>query len=251
MQRCLPLHIDVRGYVSLIQEGNYQAALDLISQKLPFPAVMGRICTHPCEAECRRGEMDESIAIAALKRSAADFGKLPLKDLPPVSERTERVAVVGGGPAGLMAAYDLRRLGYPVTIFESASSLGGMLTAGIPAYRLPRDISLPEIERVREMGAEVRLNTRVGADIRLSELYKQYAAVFIAAGAHKGQTLDIPNGRVKGVISGIDFLRSVNSGHPSETPVGLPHTITRWQRDRIAGDPSGCRGKFPLFSSPP
>ena len=206
-----PLHIDVRGYIGLVKAGKYDAALALVRQKLPFPGIMGRICTHPCEANCRREEVDESMAIAALKRSASDFGKTSWEEIVPALEK-KGIAVVGGGPAGLMAAYDLRRLGYPVTIFESASSLGGMLTSAIPEYRLPRSISQPEIDAVRKMGTEVRLNTRVGRDISLAELRRQFAAVFIATGAPEGKGLNLPQGRIKNIISGIDFLRSPDKG---------------------------------------
>jgi indolepyruvate ferredoxin oxidoreductase, alpha subunit len=211
-----PLHIDVRGYVKLIGEGQYDQALKLIKEKLPFPGIMGRICTRPCEGKCKRGAVDESIAIAALKRSAADFGAESGEDLATAQEKPERIAVVGGGPAGCMAAYDLRKAGYRVTLFESQSVLGGMLSAGIPHYRLPRDIVLKELGRVRQMGVEVRLNTRVGADIKLSRLREQYQAVFIAAGAHRGKKLDIENGNRPGVTDGIAFLKRVNSGEKME-----------------------------------
>ena len=207
-----PLHIDVRGYVKLIAEGDYDAALKLVKAKLPFPGIVGRVCTHPCETKCQRGEVDESIAIAALKRSAADFGRTDNEDLIMPVERPEKVAVIGGGPAGLMAAYDLRKAGYQVTVFEALPVLGGMLSVGIPEYRLPRSISLPELERIQKMGVAVRLNTRIGQEIEFSSLRKIFAAVVIAAGAHRAVKLNIENCDLPDVISGTDFLRDVNLG---------------------------------------
>jgi heterodisulfide reductase subunit A2 len=212
-----PLHIDVRGYVGLVGERKYDEALNLILQKLPFPGIMGRICTHPCESRCKRNEVDESIAIAALKRSAADCGTLSDADLIVTRERTEKVAVVGGGPAGLMAAYDLRKAGYQVTIWEALPSLGGVLFSGIPEYRLPRKVTQNEIERILRMGIQVKLNTQVGRDIKLSELKEKYSAVFIAAGAHKGRGLGIPNSDAEGVVEGIEFLKEVNLGRKIDT----------------------------------
>ncbi|MBN1190978.1 MAG: indolepyruvate ferredoxin oxidoreductase subunit alpha [Dehalococcoidales bacterium] len=211
-----PLHIDVRGYVKLIKEGRYDKALKLIKEKLPFAGIMGRICTRPCESKCKRGEVDLPVAIAALKRFAADFGRADDGDMAVGPERTEKVAVVGGGPAGCMAAFDLRKAGYNVTLFESQSALGGMLSTGIPHYRLPRDIVLEELGTISRMGVEVRLNTHVGTDIRLEQLKEQYRAVFLAVGAHRGKKLEIENGDLAGVTDGISFLKAVNSGEKVE-----------------------------------
>ena len=206
-----PLHIDVRKYVGLIGESKYAEALNVILEKLPFPAIMGRICSRPCESECKRSEVDESIAIAALKRSAADHGMVKDPDLAIPQERKEKVAIVGGGPAGIMAAYDLRKMGYKVTIFEAASTLGGMLSSGIPEYRLPRDILHNEIDVVNKLGAEVRLNTRVGQDVTLSSLKKNNDAVFLAVGAQSAMKLNVAGEDLKGVYLGLDFLREVNN----------------------------------------
>jgi indolepyruvate ferredoxin oxidoreductase alpha subunit len=204
-----PLHIDVRGYVKLVGQGNYDAALNLIRERLPFAGIMGRICTHPCETQCTRGEVEESISIAALKRTAADYGQGDDQDLKVEIENKEKVAIAGGGPAGLMAAYDLRRAGYQVTIFEALPVLGGMLSVGIPQYRLPREIAQNEFERILTMGIKVKLNMRVGRDIQLSDLKNDYEAVFIATGAHIGNKLDIKNNSCEGLVEGIDFLRNM------------------------------------------
>jgi len=210
-QAACPLHIDIRGYIGLIKEGRFDEALALIKETLPFPSIIGRVCTRPCEAKCKRSEVEEPIAINALKRAAADFGKYT-EDYSIVAEKREKVAVVGGGPAGMMAAYDLRKMGYKVTIFEALSKLGGMMAVGIPEFRLPRDVLGKETDIISKLGVEIRLNTRVGKDINLDELKKGYNAVFIAAGTHKGRSLDIANDNADGVIDGTEFLYKVNTG---------------------------------------
>jgi len=210
-QATCPLHIDIRGYVGLIQKGKFDEALALIKEKLPFPGIIGRICTHPCETKCKRNEVEEAISINALKRAAADFGKYT-DDLSVVAEKKEKVAVVGGGPAGMMAAYDLRKLGYKVTIFEANATLGGMMAVGIPEFRLPRDILAKETDIIKKLGVEIKLNSRVGKDVKFEDLQKDYNAVFVAAGTHKGRSLGIENEHADGVIDGTEFLYKVNTG---------------------------------------
>jgi indolepyruvate ferredoxin oxidoreductase, alpha subunit len=210
-QATCPLHIDIRGYVKLVRDGKFDAALALIKQVLPFPSIIGRICTHPCETKCKRGEVEQAISINALKRAAADYGKYT-DDLSIPTEKKEKVAIIGGGPAGMMAAYDLRKAGYKVTIYEALAKLGGMMAYGIPEFRLPRNILEKETDLIKKLGAEVKLNTRVGKDIKLDDLRKQYNAVFIAAGAHKGRSLGIENEKASGVIDGTEFLHKVNTG---------------------------------------
>ncbi len=138
-QATCPLHIDIRGYIALIKEGKFDEALALIKKTLPFPGIIGRICTRPCEGKCVRREVEEAIAINALKRAATEYGKYT-EDYTIAAEKKERVAIIGGGPAGMMAAYDLRKAGYKVTIFEALDKLGGMMAVGIPEFRLPRNI---------------------------------------------------------------------------------------------------------------
>ncbi len=210
-QATCPLHIDIRGYVGLIKECQFDEALTLIKKTLPFPAIIGRICTHPCEAKCKRGEVEEAISINALKRVTADFGKYA-DDLSIAAAKKEKVAIVGGGPAGIMAAYDLRKMGYKVTIFEANSKLGGMMAVGIPEFRLPRDILTKETDIIKKLGVDIKLNTRVGKDVKLEDLQKDYNAVFIASGAHKGRSLGVENEHAKGVIDGTEFLYKVNTG---------------------------------------
>jgi len=216
-QATCPLHIDIRGYINLIKEGKFDEALALIKQALPFPAIIGRICTRPCEGECKRSEVEEAISINALKRAASDFGKYE-EDYSIAAEKKEKVAIIGGGPAGIMAAYDLRKAGYKVTVFEALSKLGGMMAVGIPEFRLPRDILTRETDIIKKLGVEIQLNTRVGKDIKLADLKKDYNAVFIAVGAHKAGSLGIENEKAEGVIDGTEFLYKVNTGE--KVPVG-------------------------------
>ena len=216
-QATCPLHVDAKNYLALIREGQYDEALRVISKTLPFPGIIGRICTRPCEGNCKRKELDEPIAINAIKRAAADYGKGKLEeDFSPSEEKEGRVAIVGGGPAGLMAAYDLRRMGYSVTIFESLPVLGGMLSVCIPEYRLPRDILEAELQIIQKLGVEIRLNTEVGTHLKLSDLKKNFDAIFLAIGAHKGKRLGIENEERKGVVDGVEFLRDFNLGKKIE-----------------------------------
>jgi len=210
-QATCPLHIDIRGYVALVKDGKFDEALALIKQTLPFPGIIGRICTRPCEGKCVRRDVEEAIAINALKRAAYDYGKYS-EDYTIAAEKPEKVAVIGGGPAGLTVAYDLRKAGYKVTIFEALPKLGGMMAVGIPEFRLPRDILHRETEIVEKLGVEIKLNTRVDRDIKLSDLQKDYDAIFIAVGAHKGRSLGIENEKAGGVIDGAEFLHKVNTG---------------------------------------
>ena len=211
-QATCPLHVDVKNYTALIRERKYGEALTVIHQTLPFPGIIGRVCNRPCEGDCKRKEVDESIAINAIKRAAADYGKEEFQDLSLLEEKKGGVAIVGGGPAGMMAAYDLRRMGYQVTIFESLPVLGGMLFAGIPEYRLPRDILKKELNVIQKLGVEIKLNTKVGGVVKFSDLRKNFDAILVAIGAHKGKKLGIENERISGVIDGVEFLRDVNFG---------------------------------------
>ncbi len=215
-QATCPLHIDIRGYIALIKEGKFDEALALIKKTLPFPGIIGRICTRPCEGKCVRREVEEAIAINALKRAATEYGKYT-EDYTIAAEKKERVAIIGGGPAGMIAAYDLRKAGYKVTIFEALDRLGGMMAVGIPEFRLPRNILQEETDIITRLGVEIKLNTRVGKDVRLSDLRQNYDAVFIAVGAHKGRTLGIENERANGVIDGTEFLHKVNAGEKLKT----------------------------------
>ncbi|MBI5440181.1 MAG: FAD-dependent oxidoreductase [Deltaproteobacteria bacterium] len=211
-----PAHISVQGYVALIAAGKYREALKLIKRDNPFPAVCGRVCNHPCEAACKRGEVDKPLDLMHLKRFVADLDlEAETRYAPEVAERKpQKVAVVGAGPAGLSAAYYLAAEGYPVTVFEAASVAGGWLTLGIPEYRLPRDVIEAEIGVIRGLGVDIRLNTALGRDVTLAELRADYGAVFLALGAHVSSKLGVPGEELEGVLHGIDYLKRVNLGEP-------------------------------------
>ncbi|MGZ3536833.1 MAG: NAD(P)-binding protein [Thermodesulfobacteriota bacterium] len=156
-----PIHVNAQGYLALISVGKFEEALALIRQKNPFPGITGRICTHPCESLCRRKDVERPVAIDGLKRFVSDVEKEDKTDLTVPEENGKRVAIVGAGPAGLLAAYDLRKRGYGITIFEALPVAGGMLAVGIPEYRLPRSILNKEIGYLLRMGVELKLNTRL------------------------------------------------------------------------------------------
>lgn len=212
-----PIHQNGQGYIALIANGKYKEALDVILRDNPLPLVCGRVCTHPCEVKCTRGEIEAPLSIASLKRFVADY--LNDYSLPNVDvTRKEKIAIVGSGPAGLTCAYDLRRKGYNVTIFEALNVAGGMLAVGIPEYRLPKNILKKSVDKLREIGVRIELNSRVGEKILFDELRKNYDAIFLAVGAHRERKMDIPGENLRGVHGGIDFLRNVNLG--GEVKVG-------------------------------
>jgi heterodisulfide reductase subunit A len=207
-----PAHIHAQGYVALISAGKYAEALSLIRENLPLPGILGRICPHPCETECNRKGLDKPVAICELKRFAADRVKT---EIPVQKEETkeERVAIVGSGPAGLTAAAFLAQKGYSVTIFEALPVTGGMLYAGIPSYRLPRDILEEEVYAIQSLGVEMKTNSPIGPSLTFNDLLgRGYRAIFIAVGAHQDQKLGIPGEENPCVLPGVVFLRKVNLG---------------------------------------
>ncbi|NWF91806.1 MAG: FAD-dependent oxidoreductase [Syntrophaceae bacterium] len=211
-----PAGINVQGYVALTGAGKYREALSLIRENLPLPGVLGRICPHPCEKECNRKELDEPIAICGLKRFLADqvSEEIPIQKEEP---KEEPVAVVGSGPAGLTAAAFLAQKGYPVTVFEALPVPGGMLHAGIPSYRLPREILKGEIKAIQSLGVEIKTNSPIGPDLSFDDLFRQgYRAIFVAIGAHRDQKLGIPGEENPDVIPGVVFLKKANLGQKVE-----------------------------------
>jgi NADH-quinone oxidoreductase subunit F len=211
-QTACPAGTDAGRYVGLIAQGRYDDAYAVAAEVNPFPSVCGWICTAPCEAACRRGTLDEPIAIRDLKRFAAEAGHLPPVP-PPSRHRPEKVAIVGGGPAGMSAAYYLARLGYPVTVFEAMPVPGGMMAIGIPEYRLPREILRAEIERIVGLGVELKLDSAMGRDYSLSDLENQgYRAIFVATGASRSRRLGVPGDELPGVVPATLFLKQVNLG---------------------------------------
>jgi heterodisulfide reductase subunit A-like polyferredoxin len=211
-----PAHVSIQGYIALINQGKYKEALELFRRDHPFPGVCGRVCHRPCEAECTRNDVDQPLAIRELHRFLADYEKKKGKCfIPDVlrEKRSEKVAVIGSGPAGLTAAYYLLQQGYGVTLFEKLPEPGGMMRVGIPEYRLPRDILTAEIGIIENMGAKIKCNTTFGKDITLDSLKSRgYSACFLAIGLHGGRKLGVENEKATGVLQGVDFLRDVALG---------------------------------------
>ena len=211
MEAC-PAHQDAPGYIELIRNRRYPEALEVIRKTNCFPGVTGRACVAFCEDNCVRGDIDKPIAIRALKRVPADYevatGSKPEFEKKPAGE--SKVAVIGAGPAGLAASYNLALMGHKVTVYDEQTSAGGMVQVGIPDYRLPKDALSREVDIMRDLGVEVELNTRVGKDVTLEQLSAQgFKAIFLAAGAHIGRELGM---EAEGVIDGVKFLHDVNAG---------------------------------------
>ena len=207
-----PAGIDVPRYVRLIGEKKYAEAAAVIREKVPFPEVLGRVCNHPCEVVCRRKELNEAIAIRALKRftSERDNTKLWQKNSKKAPPTGKRVAIVGSGPAGLTVGYYLAKLGYGVTVFEALPVVGGMMRVAIPEYRLPKEIRDAEIEEIKQVGIDIKTNTKIES---LDALFEQgYHAIFLAVGAHVGAKMRVEGEDSPGVIDAITFLREVSLG---------------------------------------
>ena len=208
-----PANINVNGYIALVAAGRFQDAYNLIMQENPFPAVCGRICTRPCESKCRRGTVDEPVAIRDLKRFAADYAfknELPFKMQLTYAKKGKRVAVVGAGASGLTCAYYLVNIGYDVDVFESQKVAGGVLAFGIPEYRLPEYILQHEIDLIKQAGVNIYLNKEVGKDIEFKKLRKDYDAVYVATGTQYPAKVNIEGEDLQGVIHGINFLKDTN-----------------------------------------
>ena len=215
-----PAHIPVQGYLKLAAQGRYTEALELIKTENPFPAVCGRICNKRCEAECTRGDVDEAVAIDEVKRFIADHDMHEKTRFVPKMVNqigrpyTEKIAVIGAGPAGMSCAYYLAQKGYPVTVFDRNPVPGGMLTLGIPSFRLEKDVLNAEIDILKEMGVEFRCGVEVGKDVTIQQLRDEGCKGFyLAIGAQKSAKLHIPGEELEGVLGGVDFLREVNLGN--------------------------------------
>jgi formate dehydrogenase beta subunit len=214
-----PVNTNAGAYVAAIADGDDLYAYMTARLPNPFASVCGRVCAAPCEDACRRGEIDEPIAIRALKRfvtekygveAGSDTWRSVVAHKGP--ERDESIGIIGGGPAGMACAHDLRRLGYAVTVYEATAQLGGMMKLGIPEYRLDRDLLEAELEAIVSLGVDVHLNTRLGVDVQFDELRKRHDALFLAIGASLGRGLDIEGHEADGVLKAIEFLINVNQG---------------------------------------
>jgi len=207
-----PAGVNAQGYVALISQGKFKEALEVLRRTMPFAGVCGRVCTHPCESECERGKIDEPVSIRSLKRFMSDYEMSVGREKAAPIERTkeDKVAIIGSGPAGLAAAYDLIREGYPVTVFEAAPKAGGLMRYGIPEYRLPEKVLDNEISYIQELGVEIKTNSPVKD---LKDIFDQgYEAIFLAVGAWVSQKMGIPGEDAGGVLNALDFLNKVNAG---------------------------------------
>ncbi len=218
-QLACPANTDCQGYVGLIANGKFDEALRLIKNKISLPASIGRVCPHPCEKACRRGKVEEPINIAQLKAFAADLDLKGDAYVPEIAPETgKKVAIVGGGPAGLTAALYLREKGHEVTVFDMMEKMGGMLRYGIPQYRLPKEVLDSEIAIIEKTGVRLCNNVKLGRDITLDNLRNVNDAVILAPGAWKSSPMRVKGEDINGVYGGIDFLRSVIQGNP--VPIG-------------------------------
>jgi NADPH-dependent glutamate synthase beta subunit-like oxidoreductase len=221
-QTACPIHTECGRYVQAIGISRDEEAYMIARAPNPFAYVLGRICAHPCEDNCRRGKIDEPVAICALKRYATDRHNLGAghdparKALPAVPKRDKRVAIVGAGVCGLTCAHDLALLGYSVEVFESAPVPGGMLYLGIPHFRLPREIIKMEVDNILALGVKLRTRVTIGRDISFADLRARFDSVLLATGLNKGRELSIPGAHLSGVFNGIDFLINVNLGFEIE-----------------------------------
>ncbi len=222
-QDACPSDNDIRGFLTAIAQGednglSMEAATEkawrLLTETNPLPAVLGRVCPHFCETDCNRQFKDEAVSINQIERFIGDFGisKKLAHEKAGDETHSEKVAVVGSGPAGLSCAFQLARRGYPVTVFEAFPKSGGMLRYGIPSYRLPEDILDAEVAALEALGVEIKYSTRIGEDVSIDEIKKDYDAVFLGIGAHEGWNLGIPGEEGEGVMNAVEFLNKVNSG---------------------------------------
>ena len=207
-----PAHVDIPGYIALVESGRYEDAVRLIRKDNPFPAACGLICEHPCETRCRRNILDMGINIRGLKRFAVDScgSAVPVPTSAPATGKT--VAVIGGGPAGLSVAYFLQLMGHAVTVYEKRRYLGGMLRYGIPSYRLPREELQRDLDAILATGVEIRLGADIGDKNSLEELHRQYDAMFISIGAHTEKRLGIEGENLRGVMSAVQMLSGIGDG---------------------------------------
>ena len=219
VQEC-PAHADVQGYVAHIANGDYQAAVRLIKKQNPLPIICGRVCPHPCESQCRRSLVDEAVAIDPLKRFASEYELKHGHYLPPVGKESgKKVAIVGGGPAGLSCSYYLRQYGHEVHIFEAMEQLGGMTRYGIPRFRLPWDLLDGDINGIIDLGVKVHCQRQLGQDFTLEDLKTQgFDAILLAIGAHKSKPMGVDNENTPGVMGGVEFLRQIVLGEKIKKP---------------------------------
>lgn len=212
-QNACPVEMDVPDYIALVRAGRFDDAYQVLKRTNPFPSVCGRVCGHPCQSKCRRGQLDEPLAIKNIKRFITDVATPPKVEKLPVT-RSEKIAVIGAGPAGMSAALEMKKRGYAVTVFEALPEAGGMLRWGIPAYRLPREILAREIKDIVDTGVELITNFKIGKNMPFADLEKAYDAIYIGVGAQKSMPLGLANEHAAGVMGAVEFLREHSLGKP-------------------------------------
>ena len=242
-QEACPIYTDVRGYVSAIAGGDAEEAIRIIRQVNPLPSVCGRICTRLCEKACRRAQVDKPVSIRALKRFAADQTNNPELPERPQNSYNEKIAIVGSGPAGLTASHDLALLGYHVTLFEAQKTLGGLLSEGIPDYRLPKGVVREDIDNILALGVEAKTGVALGTDFTIETLLNEYQVVFLAMGSQKSLSPKVQGAGLSGILSGVAFLKQISRGEQpplgkSVVVVGGGHTAIDAARSCIR---LGCR----------
>src|SRR6516162_4491939 len=221
------VHTDACGYVTAVAEGRYLDAYRMIRATNPFASICGRVCGAPCEINCRRGSVDSPVSIRAIKgfvtaRYGPETGDFTYyhefaneKVLPPDRGDYEKVAIIGSGVSGMTAAHDLARIGYKVTVFEADGTAGGMLTTGVPIFRLDRELVQKEIEAILSLGVEIKYNMKLGRDMTISSLRRDgFKAIFLGIGLPRGRKLPLPGADASNVYDGLDFLRGFNEGKP-------------------------------------
>lgn len=218
-QHACPVNTPASNYIERLQEGDYDGALHLNLMTNLFPHILGRVCTHPCESACRRGKIDEPVAICTLKRVAADFAieQRPKRNLV-VKSTGKRVVIIGAGPSGLAAANDLALMGHNITIYEALPIAGGMLSVGIPPYRLPWSKIDDAVNWVKELGIEIKLNSPINSAEEFEKLVNEYDAVYVAAGAHRSQALGIPGEDLNGITNGVAYMKDINLKNITKVP---------------------------------
>ncbi|MFC1929336.1 FAD-dependent oxidoreductase [Chloroflexota bacterium] len=244
--------------MALIAKGKFKEAFDLIRQRMPLPVVCGRICLATCEEICRRQELDQSIAIESLKRFVTDYVDEELPTFLPQT-RPDKVAIVGSGPTGLAAAYELIRMGYGVTIYEALPVAGGMLATGIPPHRLPKEMLNRDIDYIKTLGVKIETNSPIGQGLNLDTLTHQgYGAILLAIGAQNGQRLQIPGADLGGTLVATSFMRDVNLGKKLEVgkrvmvlgggnvAIDCARTALRLGADEVQVACLECREDMPL-----
>lgn len=211
-RKACPAHVNVQAYISLIQRGKFSEAVEVIRRDMPFPAICGRVCFSPCEDSCARTNIDQSVAIRILKKVAADVEREERKiEATRIAKKhKDKIAVIGAGPAGLTAALELAKLGFPVTVFDRMSEPGGMMRYCIPEFRLERFVVKDEIDYIRDSGVEIKMGVDFGKDVTLESLRKEgYKATFVAVGTQRGMKLNLPGEEAEGVVNAVDLLRDV------------------------------------------